>query len=188
LTHLSGAGASVNDSRVRQLPEVVFEALPSTGETLGNGCRILIIIGGVSDRPVVEIILRHQMRLQQVLIGLVEIIELSLGGFVLESAPVGAGAHRHRRGGHPGVLGEQGAQVGAAVAEFHERHELVQETALGRHADREANLQPLVSGLLGALAGHGRQYLGLHFQRLVAERVANGESLEIRGFLNNQNI
>lgn len=122
------------------------------------------------------------MRLQQVLVGLVEIVELSLGGFVLEGAPVGAGAHLHCWGGHPGVLGEQGAQVGAAVAELDERHKLVQETALGRHADGEANLQPLVSGLLGTLAGHGRQRFGLDFQRLVAVCIANCESLEFAEF------
>ena len=97
-----------------------------------------------------------------------------------------AGAHLHRRGGHPGVLGEQGAQVGAAVAELDERHELVQEAALGRHADGETNLQPLVSGLLRTLAGDRRQRFGLDFQGLVAERIANCESLEFGEILINK--
>lgn len=123
------------------------------------------------------------MRLLHVLVGFVEIVDLSLGGLVLESAPVGAGAQLHRRGGHPGVLGEEGAEVGAAVAQLDERHKLVQECALGWHADGETDLQPLVSCLVWTLSGHGCQNFGLNFQRLVTVRITNGERLKYKKFL-----
>jgi len=170
---MSRASASVDHSGFFQFSQVVFKVLPNASKVLSLGGCVFVEIGTAPKRTMVEISVRRQMPFLEIGEAAIQVADLLLGRSILERFPLALGAHFYRRRGGPGVLCEQGAEVGTAVAHLHKGNKLLHHFSSARYANGKSRLQPLVSGFIGTLGRQSVVTFGFDFNRIVAISISN---------------